>query len=101
MAPELLPYQFKLVKSVLDAINKQEQAVSGKAKDNDDRFYFNIHKMELERVKYLLKNYLRTRLFKIEKFYIYLIEKDQAHLMHESEMNYVWKLYESKKNYFN
>jgi hypothetical protein len=32
--------------------------------------------MELERVKYLLKSYLRTRLFKMEKHLLYLVEKD-------------------------
>ncbi len=44
--------------------------------DADDRFYFNVHKMELERVKYMLKNYLRTRMFKIERQLLYLVEKD-------------------------
>ena len=32
--------------------------------------------MELERVKYLLKAYLRARIFKIEKFLLYIVEKD-------------------------
>jgi hypothetical protein len=41
--------------------------VNQPVQDTDDRFFFNLHKMELERIKYMLKNYLRTRLFKIEK----------------------------------
>lgn len=52
----------------------------------DDRLYFNIHKMELERVKYMLKSFLRTRIFKIERNLLYLIEKDFAILMSEGEM---------------
>jgi hypothetical protein len=32
--------------------------------------------MELERVKYLLKTYLRTRIIKIEKFLLLIVEKD-------------------------
>ena len=64
------------MKAVINSINKQEDAVSKKAADSDDRFYFNIHKMELERVKYLLKSYLRTRLMKIEKHYLFIIERD-------------------------
>ena len=63
-------------------------------KDTDDRFFFNIHKMELERIKFMLKSYLRTRIFKIERHLIYLIEEDRAHLMSEAEMTYAWKIYE-------
>ncbi len=69
-------------------------------KDTDDRFFFNIHKMELERIKFMLKCYLRTRLFKIEKYYLYIVEKDQASLLSEGEMQFTWTLYEAKKNHF-
>ncbi len=68
--------------------------------DADDRFFFNVHKMELERVKFMLKSYLRTRLFKIERFLLFIVEKDQASLLSESEMAYAWTLYESKKEHF-
>lgn len=37
--------------------------------------------MELERVKFVLKSYLRARLSKIERHLLMLIEKDQAHLL--------------------
>jgi len=57
--------------------------------------------MELERVKYMLKSYLRARLFKIERFLLYLVEKDQASLLSEGEMAYAWSLYEGKKTHFN
>ncbi len=67
----------------------------------DDRLYFNIHKMELERVKYMLKSFLRTRIFKIERNLLFLIEKDYASLMSEGEMEYAWSIYESKKTLFN
>ena len=66
-------------------------------RDTDDRFFFNVHKMEAERVKYMLKSYLRTRLFKIERFLLFIVEKDQASLLGEGEMAYAWSLYESKK----
>jgi GINS complex subunit 4 len=56
--------------------------------------------MELERVKYLLKSYLRTRLFKIERYLLYLVEKDQSSLLSEGEMSYAWSLYEGKKWHF-
>ena len=48
----------------------------------------------------MLKSYLRARLFKIERFLLYIVEKDQASLLSESEMQYAWSLYESKKEHF-
>ena len=66
----------------------------------DTRFYLNIYRMEIERVKYLLKSYLRSRIIKIENQLIYLIEKDQAHLLSQSEMEYAWNLSEAKKEVY-
>ena len=66
----------------------------------DERFYLNMMRMEMERVKYVLKSYLRTRIVKIERFLLYLIEKDQAHLLSQAEMEYAWTLSESKKEHF-
>lgn len=42
----------------------------------DERFYMNILRMELERVKYLVKAYLRARILKIEKHLLFIVEKD-------------------------
>ena len=41
--------------------------------------------MELERIKFIFKSYLRTRLLKIEKSYLYIVEKDQSDLLSEAE----------------
>lgn len=71
-----------------------------KPKDADAKFSNNIRKMEVERSRYMVKSYLRTRLFKIERQLMYLIEMDQANLLSEGEMQYAWSLYESKKDYF-
>lgn len=48
----------------------------------------------------MLKAYLRTRLFKVERHLLYLVEKDQAHLLSEGEMAYAWSIYEAKKEHF-
>ena len=53
--------------------------------------------MEIERIKFMLKSYLRTRVLKIEKFLIYLVEKDLGKLLSAAEMDYCWTLYESRK----
>lgn len=82
-------------------INDQERQLnSNPARDTDDRFFFNIHKMELERVKFILKSYLRTRLFKIEKHVLYIVEKEMGDLLSEGEIAYAFNVYENKKQYF-
>ena len=100
-APEVLPFGGALVHKVQAAVNEQEQQLEQPQRDTDDRLYFNIHKMELERVKYLLKSYLRTRLFKIERNLLFLVEKDLAHLLSEAEIEFAWTLTESRKALFN
>ena len=66
----------------------------------DQRNYLNILRMELERVKYMVKAYLRARILKIEKHLLFIIEKDQAHLLSPAEMDYAWNLYEARKEHF-
>ena len=56
--------------------------------------------MELERVKYVLKSYLRARILKIEQNLFFIVEKDKAHLLSEAEMQYTWTLYEARKEHF-
>jgi hypothetical protein len=42
----------------------------------DERAFIRIYQMELERVKYTLKAYLRARILKIETHLLYIVEKD-------------------------
>jgi GINS complex subunit 4 len=69
--------------------------------DADDRFYLNIHKMELERVKYVLKSYLRTRLAKIERHLLYIVEKDCSELLSPAEIGFAFSIYDKRKSHFN
>ena len=101
MAPELLPFQFNLVDRVLRMISSREQLIDSKRQlDQDDRFTVNIYRMEIERVKYVMKTYLRTRLSKIERHLIYFIEKDRSELMSEAEQLFAFQLLEAKKSHF-
>ena len=79
MAPELLPFQEKLVHTVSKMIGEQERTLQetyGSTGDADDRFYANILRMEIERAKFVLKSYLRTRIIKIERHLMWVVEKD-------------------------
>ena len=56
--------------------------------------------MELERIKFTLKSYLRTRLAKVERHLLYIVEKDQSELLSQAEQMFAFKLYEARKNHF-
>ena len=84
-------------------LNKQEQKIeedSQQSQDADDRFYVNIHKMELERIKFTLKSYFRARLAKVERHLLYVIEKDQSELLSQAEKVFAFNLYEARKTHF-
>lgn len=108
MAPELLPYQHQLMEHICGRINQQDREINAGAQNSgggstvsaDGRFYLNILRMELERVKYLVKAYLRARILKIEKHLLFIVEKDQASLLSDAEADYAWQLYESRKEHF-
>lgn len=55
--------------------------------------------MEVERIKFILKSYLRSRIIKIERHLLYIVEKDQAHLLSPAEMEYAWNIYETRKQH--
>jgi GINS complex subunit 4 len=56
--------------------------------------------MEMERVKYLISVYLRTRLMKIQTFLFWLVENDQSSLLSEQECKYIQIYYAMKNNHF-
>jgi len=60
----------------------------------------NIYKMELERVKFVMKSYLRVRLAKIERNLIYIIEKDRSELLSEAEKIFAFNILENRKKHF-
>ncbi len=68
--------------------------------DVDDRFTVNIYRMELERVKFVMKSYLRIRLAKIERNLIYIIEKDRSELLSEAEKIFAFNILENRKKHF-
>jgi len=95
MAPELLPFQFALVESVMRLISSREHMIeTKKLSDTDERFNINIYKMEVERVKFVMKSYLRARLAKIERHIVYIIEKDRSELLSESEKIFAFNILE-------
>lgn len=70
MAPELLPYEHELVERVLAQMRVQIEFVEVNLmelqRDRDIKLQLMVVELELERLLYLLRGYLRARLAKIE-----------------------------------
>jgi len=72
-SPDLLPYN-NLVNDLLEQLEVQSEIIEANKNENVNAAFQNmLCQQEMDRVKFIIKNYLRTRLHKIEKYanYIY------------------------------
>ncbi|KAF9555942.1 Sld5-domain-containing protein [Agrocybe pediades] len=71
-APDILPAQEELLTSLLDHLRRQSDAVQLLREDpstsEDEHIRIMLVQTEVERVKFIVRSYVRTRLFKIEKY---------------------------------
>ncbi|OCF32764.1 hypothetical protein I317_02129 [Kwoniella heveanensis CBS 569] len=69
--PELMPWEGDLMDSVFDKLEQQAKMVNTLRSDpqtsEEEHFKLMLVQTEVERVKYLVRSYVRTRLHKIEK----------------------------------
>lgn len=67
LAAELLDYKTYIVECVMEQVKEMEKNLSH---IRSDSFVAGIHKLELERIKYVLCSYLRTRLNKVIELWL-------------------------------
>lgn len=72
-APEILPHQADLVDCMLQQITHMEDNM--KRLDKGD-LRLMVHRMELDRIKFVISSYLRARLEKIEKYTIHILSQE-------------------------
>lgn len=99
LAPELLSYEGELIDCMLDQVQHMEENLHKASKKADFRIM--IHKMELTRIRYIINNYLRIRIKKIEKYGAHLLEevKRKPDLMSLEEQRFAKNYVSSIKNY--
>jgi len=97
MAPELLPYESALMAQVLHELSNQQQYLLdfheyGDANsdagviDGDFKLQLMIIETEIERLNYLVRLYLRTRLAKIDAFTIHYINVNLEETAHSKSL---------------
>jgi len=71
-APDILPAQEELLSSLLDHIRRQSETVQllrgDPSSSEEEHIRIILAQTEVERVKFVVRSYIRTRLFKIEKY---------------------------------
>lgn len=72
-SPEILPHQTDYVDCLLEQIKGMEGNLAKLSKTDPK---VDLHKLELERIKFVITSYLRTRLKKIECFCVSLLEEE-------------------------
>ncbi|KAI5788476.1 hypothetical protein EDC01DRAFT_168036 [Geopyxis carbonaria] len=93
-APDILPYQDAILERLMERVRQQIEMVENETGNLDptSNFRLILIQTELERVKYLVRAYLRIRMYKIDKFTLHIIDKEQPHLralLSPSELRYL------------
>ncbi|KAM5540040.1 hypothetical protein V8D89_006180 [Ganoderma adspersum] len=82
-APDILPGQEMLLGRILDHVRKQSNDVELLRADPDsseeEHFRIMLVQTEIERVKFVVRSYIRTRLHKIEKYARYISSTPDMH----------------------
>ncbi|GCB62399.1 DNA replication complex GINS protein SLD5 isoform X1 [Scyliorhinus torazame] len=74
-SPDLLENKSEIVECVMEQLDHMEQNLQ-RARKGDLKV--TIHRMEMERIRYVLSSYLRSRLQKIERFFPHILEKEKS-----------------------
>ncbi|KIM30465.1 hypothetical protein M408DRAFT_7549 [Serendipita vermifera MAFF 305830] len=94
LAPDLLPWQGELVAEILEMLQSQNE-IAAQLQGNvntteEEHFAVMLVQTEVERVKFVLRSYLRSRLNKIEKYTPFILATPEVQRnLSELEQNYV------------
>ena len=109
LSPDILPFQSITFKTLQQALKDQDGRIKEYLREDEEEgtsrqdksWKYLIYKSETEKLSYVLKEYLRVRLHKIEQFGLYLF-KNQAQaekLLSENELQFMKKFAELKYRY--
>eukprot|EP00128_Syssomonas_multiformis_P008678 Colp12_sorted_trinity150504_noHs@25695 len=88
LCPEIQHHHSDLIERISLAVKEQEDSIQEGVTENLNNYYFGrIFHSEVERVKYMIRDYLRLRLWKIEKYALHILKNERRRLS-EPEYNY-------------
>ncbi|PRP86332.1 hypothetical protein PROFUN_05473 [Planoprotostelium fungivorum] len=80
-APELLEYKEELVDQIKQSLRSQKQRINGPFTEFqfEEKLFTSFQQMEIDRISYLLRSYLRSRIVKIEKHHSKFVSDETYH----------------------
>lgn len=101
-SPEILPHKTEFVECMLEQIKYMESNICHLPKSD---VKVELHKIELERIRYIVTSYLRCRLKKIEQYAFYILEQEQhrsadEHFLSEGETRFAKEYVENLDTHF-
>lgn len=106
MAPDVLPYQTELLGRMSERITQQMEFIEERSltvvDEPDVKIHLLVVESELERIKFLMRGYLRARLAKFDKYAIHIlksIDQQDGDDDHHLDRNYARNLSRSELKY--
>lgn len=99
-APEILPHQTETLDLMLGQIVHMEENIK---QLNKNDFRLIAHKMELERIKYIISSYLRCRIIKLERYTQDIVNEESSRTekrLSKEEQEFAEAYISNMKKYF-
>lgn len=101
-SPEILPHQTDYIDCLLEQVNEMEDNLAKLSKTDPK---VDLHKLELERIKFVITSYLRTRLKKIECFCVSVLEdetnrSEEDSYLSPAELKFAKEFVQNADNHF-
>ena len=97
LSQTLLPYEENIINEVVSLVEKKEEEIKDKKMDKNIKYYIEI---DIQRIKFIIKDYLRIRLMKIEKYLFYLLKNNKINILSQNEIKFAAELMDVKAAYF-
>jgi hypothetical protein len=92
---EILKYEDH-IEAILAKVETKEEELN-KNKKNEE---IELIELDIERIKYYIKDYLRIRLAKVEKYLFYIIKNDFVSNLSHAEFEFASNLFKLRRAYF-
>ena len=97
LSQTLLPYEENIINEVITQIEKKEEEIKNKKMDKNMKYYIEI---DIQHIKYIIKDYFRIRLMKIEKYLFFLLKNNKIDILSQNEIKFAAELMDIKAAYF-
>ncbi|KAK9374586.1 uncharacterized protein V1513DRAFT_415204 [Lipomyces chichibuensis] len=103
--PDILPYAHELLDTMLDRVREQVEVIEMNTTSGDAsgsaKLKLLFVETEIERVKFLVRGYLRARILKIDKYYMHILNNpDTQTRLSQSELRYTKRRGNHLKRYY-